>query len=136
VRRLFLLLVSGLVLASAARAAAAADDEKEGTIEGTAIKRTVGDGWLGLQLKDGTFRLTFYNAKKKPVEADKSSAVFRWPVHYQPNDERTELTGTDNPAVLASSYPVRGPYAFKLHIALLPAAQDGTVEGYVIDFSG
>ncbi|HEY1848005.1 MAG TPA: hypothetical protein VGG37_02310, partial [Opitutaceae bacterium] len=60
-RRLFLLLVSGLVLASAARAAAAADDEKEGTIEGTAIKRTVGDGWLGLQLKDGTFRLTFYN---------------------------------------------------------------------------
>lgn len=132
-RRIILLLVSGLTLVCAARAA---DDEKEGVIEGTAIKRSVGDGWLGLQIRDGNFRMTFYNAKKKPVDADKSSAVLRWSVHYQPNDERTELTGTDNAAVLASSYTVKAPYSFKLHIALLPAASDGSVEGYIIDFSG
>ena len=66
-------------------------------------------GWLGVEVADRTFRITFYNEKKKPVAADATSAILRWPVHYQPNDERTELLPTDDPAVLASPYAVKGP---------------------------
>jgi hypothetical protein len=92
--------------------------EKEGKILGYAKMRPQG-GWIGLEIKDSNFRLTFYNDKKKPVPADRSSAALRWSVHYQPNPERTELLPTDNPAVLASSYPVKAPYLFKVHVALL-----------------
>jgi hypothetical protein len=135
-RVVFLVLAS--LLLSTARAVAAPDapaDDKEGTVAGTAIKREQG-GWLGVEIKGGNFRLTFYNEKKKPVAADRTSAVFRWPVHYQPNDERTELVGTDNPDVLASPYPVKLPYSFILHIALLGGDQKDGVEGYTINFSG
>jgi hypothetical protein len=136
-KRVVFLVLAGLLL-STARAAAAPDtpaDDKEGTVAGTPIKRAQG-GWLGIEIKEGNFRLTFYNEKKKPVAADRTSAVFRWPVHYQPNDERTELVATDNPDVLASPYPVKPPYSFILHIALLGGDQKDGVEGYTINFSG
>jgi hypothetical protein len=137
-KRIVFLLLAGLFFSAGRLGGAPAptpDDDKMGTIAGTAIQRSVGDGWLGLELKDSTFVLTFYNAKKKPVAADKSGAAMRWPVHYQPNDERTELLPTGDPAVLASDYTVRPPYSFKLHITLL-GGDPNAVESYVIDFGG
>jgi hypothetical protein len=135
-KRAVFLVLAGLLLSTASALAApdAPADEKEGTIAGMPIKRDQG-GWLGLELKEGTFRLTFYNEKKKPVAADRTSAVFRWPVHYQPNDERTELVPTDDPDVLASPYPIKPPYAFKLHIALLGGDQKGDPEAYTLSYS-
>ena len=132
-KRILLAAVVGMLLAFTC-AAATTPEEKEGTIAGTAIKRS-GAGWLGLEIKDNTFRMTFYGEKKKPVAADRSSAVLWWPVHYQPNDERTELVPSDDPAVMTSQYPVKLPHTFKLHITLLI---DGStdVESYVVDFSG
>jgi hypothetical protein len=109
--------------------------EPEGTISGMAIARANGS-WLGLELREHTFRLTFYDAKKKPMPADATSVVLRWPVRYQPNDERTLLTPTDDPSVLASAFWVRGPLAFKLHITLLTDEKSDTPESYVIDFHG
>lgn len=130
-KRFLLLALAGMLLATVR--VGAAPDEKEGTIEGLAIKRA-GTGWLGLQLKDNCFQLTFYNDKKNPVPADRDSAIMKWPVHYQPNDERTELTPTDNPAVFGSQYPVKAPHTFKLYITLLiPGSSD--VESYVVDFN-
>jgi hypothetical protein len=136
-KRVALMVFAGLLLSSACALAApdAPADEKEGTITGTPIKRSQ-SGWLGVELKGGTFHLNFYNDKKKPVPADRTSAVFRWPVHYQPNDERTELVATDDASVLASAYPVKPPFSFKLHIALLGGDQKDDVESYTIDFSG
>jgi len=114
-------------------AATTPDKDKEGTVSGIPIERAQG-GWLGLELKGGTFQITFYDAKKKPVAADRSSAVLLWQVHYQPNPERTQLLPSGNPAVFTSPYPVKPPHAFKLHITLLT---DGSpdVESYVVDFS-
>jgi hypothetical protein len=135
-RAAFLLLAGLALMALPARAAAPldADDDKEGTISGMALARPQG-GFIGVEIKDGSFRITFYNLKKKPTPADKASAVLRWPVHYQPNDERTLLTPGGDPSVLSSAYPVKPPHTFKLHISLL--ASDPTVEpeGYVVDFS-
>jgi len=139
-KRSVLLVLGGLLISAAcaiaapAAPAAPADQEKEGTITGIAVQRQQG-GYVGVELKNGSFRLTFYDEKKNPVPADKASAVLRWPVHYQPNDERTELVPTDDPAVLSSDYPVKPPHTFKLHIALLSSGSPD-VESYVIDFSG
>ncbi len=132
--------LAGLFLVSAGallgRPTPTPTEEAEGTISGIAIARAAG-GWLGLELREHTFRLTFYDAKKKPVAADVTSAVLRWPVRYQPNDERTLLVPTDDPSVLASSYWVKGPLAFKLHITLLVEGKtDAPPESYVIDYHG
>jgi hypothetical protein len=133
------LAVAGLALAAAGAAAArptpTPSEEKEGTIAGTPVQRTQG-GWLGVAVVDRTFRMTFYDDKKNPVPADATSVVLRWPVHYQPNDERTELLPTDDPSVLASSYAVKGPLIFKLHITLLTASKPDAAEVYTIDFRG
>jgi hypothetical protein len=137
-KRIALLAFAGLMF-SAVCLAADKDkdkDDEEGTVAGMPIARTQGGGWLGLELKDSTFRLTFYNAKKKPVAADASSAAMRWTVHYQPNDERTELVPTDDPAVLASPYFVRPPHAFPLHIVLLFAGKPDASEAYSFAYSG
>lgn len=132
-KRILLVAMAGMLLSLAFVARAADDKDKEGTIQGIPIKRA-GAGWLGLQIKDSNFILTFYNDKKKPVPADRPSAVAWWSVHYQPNAERTELTPSDNPAVLASGYLVKEPHTFKVHLTLL---ETGTtdVETYVVDFS-
>jgi hypothetical protein len=135
-KRMVLLLFAGLFLAAGGLAAPDTPaDAKEGTIDGTAIQRSQG-GWLGVQIKNDCFQLTFYNEKKKPIPADKTSAVFRWVVHYQPNDERTELVATGEPSVLASAYPVKPPHSFKLHISLLGGDDKDNVEAYTVDFSG
>ena len=91
-------------------------------------------GWLGVEVANRTFKITFYNEKKKPVAADATSAILRWPVHYQPNDERIELLPTDDPSVLASPYVVKGPLSFKLHITLLWTSKPDYAESYVVDF--
>lgn len=114
------LLLSGVgAVAAPAAPKAPADDDKVGTIAGLEIARKQG-GYIGVEIVGGNFKITFYNEKKKPVAADRSSAVLRWPVHYQPNNEHTELLPTSDPAVLSNAYPVRAPYVFhKLHIVLM-----------------
>jgi hypothetical protein len=138
-KRSVFLVLAGLLLsavcggAAPSAPAAPSDDAKEGTIKGVAVKRDQG-GWLGIEISGGAFRLTFYNDKKKPVAADRSSAILRWPVHYQPNNERTELLPTDDPAVLGSEYNVKPPHTFKLFITLISSGSSD-VEAYTIDFS-
>lgn len=146
-KRIALIAFAGLMLSAVgARANSptpAPTEEPEGKISGFPIQRANG-GWLGLEIKDQNFVLTFYNAKKKPVAVDASAAVLWWTVQYQSNPERTELTPSSNPSVLASAYTIRPPYSFKLHISLLtdagaPAAggpAPAPPESYVIDFSG
>lgn len=126
------------LLLSAVRGSAdtpAKDKDEMGVVAGTAIPRPQG-GWLGVEIKNNSFVLTFYNEKKKPTPADATSAVMRWSVHYQPNDERTELLPSDDPAVLTSSYAVRAPHTFLLHVVLLFADKPDASEGYTINFSG
>ncbi|HXN35641.1 MAG TPA: hypothetical protein VN877_05685 [Opitutaceae bacterium] len=146
-KRIALIAFASLVLSTTGAAAGsptpAPTDEPEGKITGFPIARANG-GWLGLEIRDQNFVLTFYNAKKKPVAADASAAVLWWSVQYQSNPERTELTSSSNPSVLASALTVRPPYSFKLHISLLTDAGSAppggaappVPESFIIDFSG
>jgi len=115
--------------------ALAAADDAPGVVVGTEIARAKG-GFLGLALEDGHFKLSFYNAKKKPIPVDVARAALRWSVHYQPNDERTVLLPSGDGLSLGSPKTVRPPLSFQLHIGLFAEGSDDAVESYVIDFHG
>jgi hypothetical protein len=135
-KRIALLAFAGLMFSSVCLAADKDKEDEMGTIAGLEIARSQGDGWLGLELKDNTFKLTFYNAKKKPTPADATSVAMRWSVHYQSTDERTELLPTGDPAVMASPYFVRPPHTFPLHVILLFAGKPDATEAYNFAYSG
>ncbi len=102
-----------------------------GKIEGIEIAR--GTGFIGLQLVGGTFRLSFYDAKKKPVAPDVTRANLRWNVKYQSLPERAVL----NPdgTALTSAKVVKPPYAFTLFIILVKGeGDDAPVENFTVDF--
>jgi hypothetical protein len=125
--------------AAAAKGAADASKKKEdeiGKIEGLEVKRT-GEGYFGVQLIDGNFKITFYDAKKKVIPAPMHRAALRWPVNYRPADERTVLNLSGDGKSLTSAKVVKPPYLFKLFITFLADGADeagpGT-ESYVVDF--
>ena len=112
-------------------------EDEIGKIDGMEIAR--GGGFLGLQIVNGTFKLSFYNAKKKPVAPDVASAAFRWNVNYQKVPERTILAPSGT--ALVSDKTVKPPYNFKLFVTLFKdagAAADGSEAGgesFTVDFS-
>jgi hypothetical protein len=114
-----------------------AKKEEPAKIEGMEIPR--GDrGYLGLQIVDATFKLSFYDTKKKPTAANVDRAVLRWTPKYKTGDERIVLERAGDGKALTSSRNVRPPYNFKLFITLLKSAPDGSdavAESYVVDFA-
>ena len=137
-RALFILTALAFAHVSAAIGAppssAGDDSDKPGKIIGIPISRPNGT-FLGIEIKDGNFKLTFYNAKKKPIPADVARAVLRWPVHYQPNQELAILTTpVSDGTALTSEKAVRAPHDFKLYISLFAEGAESALESYVIDF--
>jgi hypothetical protein len=103
-------------------------------IDGVAISRPNG-GFLGLQVLNNNFVLTFYDAKKKKVAPDVARATFRWPVKYQPGPERTVLNPNGGFA-LTSAKDIRPPLTFKVFISLFVEGKEDAVESYTVDFHG
>ncbi|QYM78281.1 hypothetical protein K0B96_13355 [Horticoccus luteus] len=103
-------------------------------IPGTVVAR--GDaGFLSLMIEGGNFVMRFYDAQRLPVAPDVGSAVLRWSVRYQPNDERTLLTPNADNTALTSEKTIRPPHTFKLFVSLLaPEGAAPIDEHYVVDF--
>ena len=107
-------------------------DEPPPKIEGMEIAR--GDkGFLGLQIVDGKFKLTFYDTKKKAVAPDVARAALRWDPKGTIGTERTVLSSAGDGKSLTSAKVVRPPYMFRLYMALQKddAAES---ENLVVDF--
>ena len=142
-----LLLVATIVAQDVAVAAAAPKraaeaatkkDEPPAKIEGMEIAR--GDaGFMGLQIVDGNFKLSFYDMKKKPLLPDITRAVLRWQPTYQKAEERVVLERSSDGKYLTSPRIIRPPHAFKLYMTLFKEPAPGTeavaAENYVIDFA-
>jgi hypothetical protein len=110
--------------------------EKEPVIPGIVIPRTNG-GYLGLTLENSNFKLSFYDAKKKPAKADVVRATARWQAQYKALDERAVLNPTPDGMALVSNKFVRPPYVFKLYLTLFKGGGEGeetTAEPYLVDF--
>ena len=117
---------------------AAKKDEAPGKIEGFEIPR--GErGFLGLQIVNSTFKLSFYDAKKKLVAPDVATAVLRWNVTYQKQPERVLLVPNDK--ALTSERTIKPPYSFRLSLSLFKeplTGGDGSEAGaetFSVDFS-
>ena len=112
-------------------------EEPPPKIEGIEINRGA-KGFLGIQIVESTFKLSFYDAKKKPVAADVARAVLRWDPKYKVGQERIVLNPSGDGKSLGASRSIRAPYNFKLFITLLKdasASDESPVgESYVIDF--
>jgi hypothetical protein len=111
-------------------------EDEMGKIEGMEIPRPNG-GYLGIRIVDGVWRLTFYNAKRKPIPPDVARVTLRWPAVYKAGDERTVLSPGGDANSMTAPKVVRPPLTFKLFITLLNPGGDGTdvaVENYTIDF--
>jgi len=107
-------------------------EEAPAKIDGVTVAR--GAGFLGLQIVGGHFKVSFYDAKKKPMPPDVPSAVLRWNVNYQPDPERVFLTPGGGPNSLMSDRVIRQPYSFKLTVLLLKGNDDGNPETFLVDF--
>ncbi len=108
-------------------------EEEEGVIEGVSIQRPDGS-WLGLSMEGTSFKLSFYDDKKKPVAADRSHGNVRWiPAGRSP--ERGVLNRSSDGLSLVGNRPVRKPWVFKVFLTLLDDAGQAT-ETYTVDISG
>lgn len=114
---------------------APAKEEKAATIPGIEIPR--GKGFLGIQIVDSAFKLSFYDEKKKPTVADVDRAALRWDPKYKVGEERVVLTPSEDRKSLSSPKNIRPPYNFKLFITLIKDAAEGKEpvnETLTIDF--
>lgn len=104
-------------------------------IPGTEIPRPNGM-FLGLEVVDGNFKLTFYDKKKKPMAVDVTRATARWPNPRSPGDNRTVLNGSGT--ALIGAKPVRPPFIFNVYLTLLKGEGDEAkaVENYTVGFRG
>ncbi|MDE3083599.1 MAG: hypothetical protein KGJ37_00075 [Verrucomicrobiota bacterium] len=109
-------------------------DKAEPKIPGFTIKRDNG-GFLGLEIDDNTnFKLSFYDANKKPVAPDVARAALRWHQSFKIYDQRTVLNPSGDGKSMTSSYVVRRPWNFKLYIFLFVEGNETAVEHYIVDF--
>lgn len=113
-------------------------DEKRvvpiGVVDGVTIPRPNGT-FLGLQVVNNNFVLSFYNEKKRKIPPDVTRATTRWPVKYQPTDERTVLNPGADGTSLTSPKTVRPPHLFKVALNLFVEGNESAVETYSIDYN-
>lgn len=105
--------------------------DEMGKIPGVEIPR--GAGFLGIELVGGTFKLSFYDAKKNPVAPDATRANLRWNPKTQSLPERTVLNVDGN--ALTSAKVIKPPFSFSLSIALIKGdGDDAPTESFTVDF--
>ena len=113
---------------------APAAEEPEPQLPGSVIARP-GGGFLSLTVEGLHFKLSFYDAKKKPLAADAIRAIARWDPVNKTGEVRSVLNPIADGTALQGNVPVRPPYVFKVFLTLL--GPDGkTLESHVVDFRG
>ena len=128
----------GTAVPGSAKKTDAAKTEAPPQIEGIVVPRGT-LGFMGVQIVNSTFKISFYDAKRKPVKADVTRALLRWDSKARSGSERVMLNLSDDGKSLGSSRNIRPPYLFKLFITLLKdsaAGEEAAGETHVVDFRG
>jgi hypothetical protein len=115
---------------------AAEQKKEEPKIEGVVVSRGE-KGYMGVEIVGSSFKITFYDTKKKKIAPDVARAALRWDPKYKVGSERVVLNPDADGKSLSSPRSIRPPYTFKLFITLLKEAtekEDAVGETHVIDF--
>ena len=105
-------------------------------IPGQTIARANGT-FLGLEVVGGNFKLSFYDAKKKPMAVDVTRATARWPnPRSVTGPNRAVLNPSGN--ALVGNKVVLPPFVFNVHLILLQGEGEASaaVESYDVAFRG
>ncbi|MCC6416406.1 MAG: hypothetical protein IT582_10900 [Opitutaceae bacterium] len=133
-KRRFAVLLALVALSFDITPAGATELEKEPVIPGITLDRKTGGGFLGIEIVDGNFKLSFYGKDKQPVAVDFPRALLRWEVTYKNAAERLILSAAPGGKYLTSTRVIRPPYNFQLFITLLADDQRKESETYVLRF--
>lgn len=111
------------------------EQEKMGVIPGMTIARPNGT-FLGFELVDGKFKVSFYDKKKKPMAVDVDGGLVRWPNVRGSGDQRSPLNVSGTALVAVKIAPP--PYNYTVYITLLKGDGDAAkaVESYNVMFRG
>lgn len=90
-------------------------------------------GWINVVVADNGFVVSFFNDRKVPVAADVHHGLVRYSYAAKPKD-RTVLTRSEDGKTLVSPSNVRGPWVFRVHLALFDAGPDDLVETYAFPY--
>ncbi len=111
--------------------------EPERKIPGITLTRANGT-LLGLEIVGGKFKLSFYDAKKKPMAVDVTRATARWPnlKSATTGDYRTVLNPSGT--ALIGERPVVPPFAFNVYLNLIQGEGETakSVEAFVVQLHG
>jgi hypothetical protein len=100
-------------------------EKEEPKIPGIVLQRPNGNQ-LGLTISGGTFKVSFYDKKRKHVPVDVTRAVARWNPVYKAIPEQAVLNIVDDGKALGGGRPVLPPYSFVLRLTLFKG--DGEAE--------
>src|SRR5688572_2818750 len=112
------------------------EKKEEPKIKGIVVSRGE-KGFMGVEIVGSSFKITFYDTKKKPIAPDVARAALRWDAKYKVGQERQVLNPTGDGRSLSNPKTIRGPHNFKLYIVLIKEPtekEDPTGETHVIDF--
>jgi hypothetical protein len=121
-------------VAKPAPAPAPVTEEEEPKLPGSVIARP-GGGFLSLTVEGIHFKLSFYDAKKKPVAADAVRATTRWDPVNKTGEVRSVLNPSGEGTALIGNVAVRPPYVFKVYMTLI-GPDEKVIESHVVDFRG
>lgn len=110
-------------------------EKEEPPIPGIVIQRSTGDGkQLGLTLVNGSFKISFYDKKRKAIPVDVARARLNWQSKQRAIPDVTVLNVLDGGKALGGGKPVHAPYVFVLRIALLNGEgnDEQSVENYTV----
>ncbi len=112
--------------------------EPEPIIPGMTIPRANGT-FLGLEVADNRFKLSFYDKKKKPMAPDVTRATARWPnTRSSVKAFNRSVLNPGAPTALIGSNPVQPPFVGNVFLTLLQGDGDEAkaVETYSVPFRG
>ncbi|HVT73362.1 MAG TPA: hypothetical protein VHD61_09515 [Lacunisphaera sp.] len=116
---------------------AAQKKEAEPKIPGVVINRPNGT-FLGLEIADAKFKLSFYDKKKKPMAIDVTRATARWPNTRSATVAWNFTVLNPSGKALIGAKPALPPYAWNVILTLLQGEGEDAkaVETYTVPFHG
>ncbi len=90
-------------------------------------------GWINVLVAGRSFELSFFNDQKLPVAVDVHHGLVRYSTGTMVKD-RTVLARSTDGRKLVSPSDVRGPWVFRVHLALFDEGPDDLVETYTFSY--
>lgn len=106
-------------------------EEEPAKIDGLEIARKAG-GFIGVEIEGVRLVVKFYDADKKPIEANVARAAARWNPVNKTGEVRSVLNLAGDGKSLVSTPVLQPPHVFNVYLTLI--AEDGTaVETFVVN---